>query len=224
MSVNPQQSWITPKNSLFGTGGSVANSLYTIPAQPGFSTISDQITGGFDPYNANNIVAVFQRDSGNLAALQLGEYLEVQEGGNGVSSALWRTQYYSDGIAFKAQGSGTTFPYVAVNRTVNGGESFTGVALTNISTINGSVPALGGSGPTIKYGIVSFGTNGQTVVYDVPFTSPPSVFLQPTGNAAGFTGTFQVNNSSTYTTSFQIFYSGALDYGPIEINWSAIGT
>lgn len=97
-------------------------------------------------------------------------------------------------------------------------------ALTNISTINGSVPTFGAAGPKILYGIVSFATNGQTVTFPTPFATNPAVFLQPTGNAAGVNGFFQVNNGTTYTTSFQIFYSGALVYGPIEVNWMAIGT
>jgi len=106
------------------------------------------------------------------------------------------------------------FPSVAIN------------VITELSTINGVAypPAAPSSGPKILYGTIAFASNGQTVTFATPFATNPSVFLQATGNMAGFTGYFQVNNGSTKKTSFQIYYSAGLDYGPIEVNWMAVGT
>ena len=90
---------------------------------------------------------------------------------------------------------------------------------TSEVTINAVVPAI----PTILYGTVALATNGQAVVYSTPFTSRVAVVVQGTSSAAGVNGFFTV---ATYgsLSQFQIFYSGQLIYGPIELFWIATGT
>lgn len=78
------------------------------------------------------------------------------------------------------------------------------------------------SGPRIQTGSVMLATNGQAVVLPVPYTTSLNVVVQGTANAAGVNGFFTV---ATYgsLTQFQIFYSGALIYGPIQLFWIAAG-
>jgi len=80
----------------------------------------------------------------------------------------------------------------------------------------------GGSGPRIQSGTVALASNGQTVVLPVPYSSSMQVVVQGTSNAAGVNGFFTV---ATYgsLTQFQIFYSGELLYGPIQMFWIASG-
>lgn len=224
MSILFNQTNIAPGSAFAtgGGGGGIAASLISPPLIVANPVLSDEIRGSFDPYSAENILCVSQSSSGNLAPLQIGGFVEVQPAGTQPTTALWRTLYQSDGTTFVAQDSGTSYILTQINRA--GPQSFSGVALTNVSTINGAVPALGGSGPKIEFGSLQLSNNGQQVVYSEPFATTPSVLLTPTGNGAGVNGFFQVNNSSTYLTAFQVFYSGELIYGPIEVNWMAVGT
>ena len=96
--------------------------------------------------------------------------------------------------------------------------------ITGLSSINGAVyPPAGGSGPTVLSGKVALATNGQTVVYSTAFKTSVSVVVQGTSNAAGVNGFFTVSTNGSLS-QFQIFYSGQLIYGPIELFWIAVGT
>ena len=222
MSVYFNQTNISPGTPFSGGGGGggVATSLQIIPLIPANPTLSDSIIASFTPYSQDNILGVYNSITNNLAPLQIGGALEVQDGGNQTSTALWRTQYGAQSIVFEAQDSGTSFPYLAINRAASGGESFSGVALTNISTINGAVPGGGGGGLKIQYGIFGLSNTGQTVTYPEAFKTNPSVFITPSGlDGIGF---FVVGNSNT--TDFQVSYSGELVSVPVDVNWLAVGT
>lgn len=77
-------------------------------------------------------------------------------------------------------------------------------------------------GPRVQSGTVALASNGQTVVLPVPYSVSMQVVVQGTSNAAGVNGFFTV---ATYgsLSQFQIFYSGELIYGPIEMFWIAVG-
>ena len=97
--------------------------------------------------------------------------------------------------------------------------------ITGLSTINGSAypPASPASGPTVLYGTIALATNGQTFTYSTPFTTAVSVVVQGTANAAGVNGFFTVATYGSLST-FRVFYSGALDYGAIQLFFIAVGT
>jgi hypothetical protein len=78
------------------------------------------------------------------------------------------------------------------------------------------------SGPLVQSGVVMLSSNGQTVVLPTPYATTMSVVVQGTSNAAGVNGFFTV---ATYgsLSQFQIFYSGELIYGPIQMFWIAVG-
>jgi hypothetical protein len=79
------------------------------------------------------------------------------------------------------------------------------------------------TGPRIQSGTVSFATNGQTVAIPVPYSTSLQVFVQGTSNAAGVNGFFTVLTAGSLS-EFRIFYSGQLDFGPIEMFWMTAGT
>ncbi len=82
----------------------------------------------------------------------------------------------------------------------------------------------GASGPRIQTGTVAYANQAQAVVFPTPYTSSVRVFVQGTANAAGVNGYFYVGTYGSLT-QFLMFYSGpALQYGPIEVFWLAIGT
>lgn len=76
--------------------------------------------------------------------------------------------------------------------------------------------------PLIQSGTIDLATNGQTIVLPTAYASGMQVFVQGTSNKAGVNGFFTI---ATYgsLSQFQIFYSGDLIYGPIEMYWFAIG-
>lgn len=80
----------------------------------------------------------------------------------------------------------------------------------------------GASGPRVQSGTVALATNGQTITLPVPYTTSMQVFVQGTSNAAGVNGFFTVLTLGSLS-EFRIFYSGALDFGPIELFWMAVG-
>lgn len=81
-----------------------------------------------------------------------------------------------------------------------------------------------GTGPLIQTGTVAYANQAQVVVFPTPYTSSVRVFVQGTANAAGVNGYFFVGTYNSLT-QFQMFYSGpALQYGPIQVFWLAIGT
>ena len=224
MSVLFNQTNIAP-GSTFASGGGGGNgsnitvdSVAFTPTLPNITILSDTICSVPGAFGSTSMLGVSQ-GSNVIGNFRVGDYLEVQEQGSLVALGLNRIQYGAGEIKLVQKNTGALIPLVELNTATNASW-----ALTNISTINGSVPALGGAGPRIDYGTIAFSTNGQTVTFPTPFATNPAVFLQATGNAAGVNGSFQVNNSSTYKTAFQIYYSGQLIYGPIEMNWSAIGT
>lgn len=104
MSIYFNQTNIAPETP-FATGGVLPQnpifaSVEFTPAEPTYGAFSDTLGSGFDPYVGSNMVSVVQKATLNLAQFQVGNYVEVQEGGNGPSSALWRSKYFSDRIQF----------------------------------------------------------------------------------------------------------------------------
>lgn len=143
MSTLPNATNLAPGTTYFasgggGGGGGIASGVLTRPlTNPTNAILSDTIASSENPYNGNNIIGIFNSVDGTLGPLQVGGDLEVQEGGNSASSVLCRTFYSAAGVVFAAKASGSSFPYVSVNQTSNAGELFSGVALANISSING---------------------------------------------------------------------------------------
>ncbi len=77
-------------------------------------------------------------------------------------------------------------------------------------------------GPTIQSGSVMLATNGQTVILPTPYSTSMQIVVQGTSNAAGVNGYFTVSTNGSLS-QFQIFYSGQLIYGPIQLFWIAAG-
>ncbi len=96
-------------------------------------------------------------------------------------------------------------------------------SLTGVSTINGSAYPPTAASPKTLFGTIALTTNGQTFTYSTPFTSAVSVVVQGTANAAGVNGFFTVATYGSLST-FRVFYSGALDYGAIQLFFIAVGT
>ena len=221
MSILFNQTNVAPGTSFSGGGGGgniTVESVAFTPVLPNITVLSDTISAVPLAYGTATMLGVSQGGT-TIGNFRVGDYLEVQEQGAVVALGLNRTQYGAEVIKLIQKNTGTPIPLAQINTTTN--DSW---ALTNISTINGTAPALAGSGPKTLYGTVAFSTNGQTITFSEAFATNPAVFLQATGNGAGVNGSFQVNNAATYKTAFQIFYSGELIYGPIEMNWMAVGT
>lgn len=96
-------------------------------------------------------------------------------------------------------------------------------SITGVSSINGSAYPPAASGPRVLSGVIALTTNGQTFTYSTPFTSNVAVVVQGTANAAGVNGFFTVATYGSLST-FRVFYSGALDYGAIQLFFIAAGT
>ena len=119
--------------------------------------------------------------------------------------------------------NGTIYPPVQVLPTTFDALEITNI--TGVSTINGAAypPAAPAASPKTLFGTIALSTNGQTFTYSTPFTSSVSVVVQGTANAAGVNGFFTVATYGSLST-FRVFYSGALDYGAIQLFFIAVGT
>lgn len=170
MSIYFNQTNLSPGTAIATGGGSlpinpVFASVQFTPALSGNPTDSDTLGQGFDPYSGNNMVSVVQKSSENLGPLLVGDSVQVQQGGNGPSTALYRMLYDCDGITWEQANTGTSFGFMAVDPAK---QTF---GLSNIATVNGNPPVnvAGNSTATMAFGTENLGVAG-TATITIPFS------------------------------------------------------
>ena len=179
----------------FATGGGLPPTVQNIVFAPatGSNTVSNQIASGFNPFDGTNNVAVFNGANGQLARLQVGGNLEVQETGNGPSTALQRILYAATDITWQQPNTGTSIPFMEV---VASNSSF---QLQNMSAINNNKIITGSTAGLIQYGSATLSGGSNAVSLTTPYASSNyTVILTQTSGQPTITPWAKITSSSTF--------------------------